>query len=99
MVEIVWEFVVAGDKQAEFERQYGTEGIWVDLFRRDTNYLGTSLLRDRETAGQYMTIDRWRDWGAYEAFRLKYADEYTRIDARMEHLTQSEKKVGVFDTV
>ncbi|HVZ15625.1 MAG TPA: antibiotic biosynthesis monooxygenase, partial [Terriglobales bacterium] len=71
MIEIVWEFEVAPGCERDFEKHYGPEGTWVDLFRRDPAFQGTSLLRDRETLARYITIDRWNDRRSYEAFRVR----------------------------
>jgi len=99
MTEIVWEFEVAPGRVAEFEKHYGPEGTWVELFRRDPAFRGTSLLRDRERPARFITIDRWTDLELYEAFRVEYAKEYEQIDLKMESLTVSEKRLGVFETV
>ncbi|MGZ4815556.1 MAG: antibiotic biosynthesis monooxygenase family protein [Terriglobales bacterium] len=99
MIEIVWEFEVAAGHQREFESHYGPEGTWVELFRRDAAFQGTTLLRDREKPTRYITVDRWNDLPSYEAFRLQFAKEYQAIDADMENLTLGEKRLGVFDSV
>lgn len=99
MVEILWEFRVISGKEREFERHYGPEGTWVQLFRKSHAYLGTDLLRDQETEGRYLTIDRWSDTKAYDVFREEFAVEYKRIDAQTESLTQSETKLGIFEAV
>ena len=99
MVQIVWEFRVVAGKEEEFERHYGPEGTWVQLFRKGSAFLGTDLLRDREVRGRYLTVDRWKDLGSYEMFKSKFHDEYKRIDSQMEVLTEGETRVGVFDVV
>ena len=99
MVEIVWEFQVSAGREQEFEKHYGPEGTWVQFFRKDRAYQGTKLLRDSETAGRYLTVDRWNDLAAYEGFRAEHAGEYKRIDEQMEALTQNEARVGVFEVV
>lgn len=99
MTEIVWEFEVARDRVVEFEKHYGPDGTWVELFRRDPAYRGTSLLRDREHPTRYITIDRWTDLESYEAFRVEYARDYEQIDFEMERLTIGEKRIGVFESL
>lgn len=99
MTEIVWEFEVTAERAAEFERHYGPDGTWVELFRRDGAFRGTTLLRDREKPTRYLTIDRWLDLQSYEAFRVRYAKEYQQIDLQMEHLTVAERRLGVFQAV
>ncbi len=97
MVEIIWRFQVRRGREAEFERHYGSSGTWVMLFKRSPSFVQTELLRDREAAGTYLTIDKWESQAAYEAFHSEFAAEYQRIDAEMEDLTESETRVGVFD--
>jgi hypothetical protein len=99
MVEIVWDFKVFLGKEAEFERHYGPEGTWVQLFRKSSAYLGTDLLHDQEAAGHYLTIDRWSNLASYETFLEEYAAEYKQIDEKMESLTRSETKLGVFEAI
>ena len=99
MTEIVWEFEVARDRVEDFEKHYSPDGTWVELFRRDPAYRGTTLLRDREHPTRYVTIDRWIDLESYEAFRVEYAKDYERIDVQMERLTVAEKRIGVFESL
>jgi len=99
MVEIVWEFHVIPGKEEEFERHYGPEGTWVQLFRKANEFIRTDLLRDPEVPGRYLTVDCWTDLGAYDRFKEDFAAEYKTIDEQMEALTQSETKVGVFEAV
>jgi len=97
MVEVIWEFAVMQTSVTEFERHYGQDGTWVQLFKRDAAFVGTKLLKDRETSLRYLTIDRWHSYDAYEAFKRKHHAEYVRTDAQMEKLTKSERLIGVFD--
>lgn len=99
MTEIVWEFRVAPEKVPEFEQHYGPNGTWPQLFRRSPQYVGTLLLRDPEVTGRYLTVDCWNDVFAFDKFQAKYSEEYKEIDVQMEHLTLSERKIGVFETV
>jgi hypothetical protein len=99
MIEIVWEFQVCPENEAQFELHYGPEGTWGRLFRKCDAFQSTTLLKDTETNGRYLTVDRWQDLASYEDFRSRYAAEYQRIDEQMERLTQSEKRMGVFESV
>ncbi len=99
MITIVWQFEVAPRAEFEFEKHYGPEGTWVQLFRRDPAFRGTLLFRDREHPNRYVTVDRWDDLSSYDAFRQRFAEEYRQIDKEMEALTVSETKWGVFDQV
>jgi heme-degrading monooxygenase HmoA len=99
MISIVWQFEIAPPSQAEFEKHYGPQGSWVELFRRSPAFRGTTLLRDREIPNRYISIDRWDDLSSYDAFRKRFAGEYEELDARMESLTISETKIGVFEAI
>lgn len=99
MVQIVWEFRVPQGKEAEFERHYGPEGTWVQLFRKAPEFIRTELLRDPDLRGRYLTVDCWTDAGAYDRFKQTFAAEYKTIDQQMESLTRSETKLGAFETV
>ncbi len=93
----LWEFTVAPEHAAEFERVYGPYGPWVTLFRKSAGYLGTSLLRDRSNPLRFVTIDRWRDEAAYREFRTVFAREYGELDERCQRLTTAEQALGSYD--
>ncbi|HSX60154.1 MAG TPA: antibiotic biosynthesis monooxygenase [Tahibacter sp.] len=95
----VWAFRVAEARRAEFERVYGPDGPWVALFAQADGYLGTSLLADRAQAGRYLTIDRWRDEAAHEAFRARFAERYAALDRACEGLAEHEQTLGHYDLV
>jgi heme-degrading monooxygenase HmoA len=90
----VWEFQVAAGLQPEFERHYGTDGTWVDLFRQHPGFLGSSLLQDRANPLRYVTIDRWRNKEAFQDFRAQFAAQYEALDALCERLTVKERSLG-----
>lgn len=98
MIEIVWEFQVVAGQEEEFERHYGPQGTWAELFRRDPSYRGTTLLRDRGRLGRYLTVDRWEEPSSFDKFKERFGEDYRRIDEAMERLTASETKVGVFES-
>ena len=56
---IIWEFRAQRGREGEFEGAYGPDGDWANFFRSGEGYLGTELMRDLETPGRYVTIDRW----------------------------------------
>lgn len=92
----LWEFDVDPAHVLEFERHYGPGGTWAGLFRKSPAYLETVLLKDRESPGRYVTVDRWHSKGAYLAFRTEFATEYAALDVECEHLTLSERPLGTF---
>ena len=91
-----WEFRVPLESREAFERHYGAEGSWVQLFRRAPGYIGTLLLEDRTTPGRYLTIDRWQDEAAYVAFRAAFSRQYDALDRECAALTTDERLLGTF---
>jgi heme-degrading monooxygenase HmoA len=84
---------------AEFERVYGAAGEWAEFFREGRGYMGTELLRDVETPGRYLVIDRWESADAYNAFVAERQSEYMeRVDATRFHY-DSELRFGTFVTL
>ena len=94
MFVTLWEFEVKPGCEDLFERAYGPNGEWVQLFRRDDRYRGTRLLRQVGREQVYVTMDEWDSREAYEEFRRKYAAEYTEIDLKCGALTTTEKLIG-----
>jgi uncharacterized protein len=92
----VWEFRVASGCEDEFERIYGAQGEWAQLFGKGTGYLGTELHQDFEAKGRYITIDHWTSKAACEAFRLKFKAEFDELDEHCESLTEDERLIGEF---
>jgi len=83
----------------EFERLYGPEGEWAGFFRSGSGYVGTELLRDLETRGRYLLIDRWESREAYQAFVEEHREEYMRrVDDTVFHYEQ-ELRLGTFENV
>jgi heme-degrading monooxygenase HmoA len=93
----IWSFEVNPLSEPEFERTYGREGAWVQLFRHAPGYLETDLLRDLETPGRYLTIDRWESRQAFERFHQRFRSEFERLDRLCESLTRREVLVGHFE--
>ena len=98
MVHIVWEFLVREDRLAEFERHYsGVDGPWAQLFGKSPGFRGTVLLRNTEDPRHFLTIDSWDSVVAQVRMREQFHDEYSRLDQAYEQLTESERRVGVFE--
>lgn len=94
MYRTVWKFAVRADRVAEFERAYGSDGEWAALFRTAPGYLGTDLLRSLSAPLEYVTIDSWESKETYAQFRRERADEYRRLDALFESLTEREEHLA-----
>ena len=92
----VWEFIAIAAHLREFERMYGPEGNWADLFRLHPGYIGTELHRDSENPRRFITIDRWESRKAYAEFRTLYKTQFAALDAQGERLTESEILIGEF---
>jgi heme-degrading monooxygenase HmoA len=90
---IVWRYRVPEDRRSMFEAAYGPRGPWAKLFGRHQGYLGTELLRG-DAPGSYVTIDRWTAKGAFDSFMLEAREEYERLDAELEPLTDSEELIA-----
>jgi len=97
MVRFVWEFVARPEKAEEFERIYSNSGPWAQLFRKSGGFHGTTLLRDSEDACRFLTIDLWQSVAAQQQMRERYAKEYETLNRACEILTESERRVGVFE--
>lgn len=95
----VWEFLVPEDQRAAFETAYGPDGPWARLFARAPGFLEVRLLRSREHAGRYLTMDRWQTAAAFENFKKRFAREYHELDSALEGLASSEVPVGSFDEI
>jgi heme-degrading monooxygenase HmoA len=95
----LWEFLVAPDSVAAFERAYGPSGDWVLLFRRATGYLRSELYRDLLDRQRFVSVDYWESRAAWEEFRARFAAEFEALDARCEALTLRETELGRFEPV
>ena len=97
MIALVFSYEV--HDAGEFERVYGMDGDWAEFFREGRGYIGTELLRDAETTGRYLVIDRWESADAYNAFVAERREEYIeRVDATR-FLYDSELRFGTFETL
>jgi hypothetical protein len=97
MFLVLWEFDVKPGCDERFESVYGLFGDWAQLFRRDSAYQRTLLLRDPFRERTYVTCDFWESKKAYEAFRQNDPDAYLALDKLCEGLTLAERKLGDFE--
>ncbi|MGC1550501.1 MAG: antibiotic biosynthesis monooxygenase [Rhodanobacter sp.] len=96
MYVIIWRYQVAEQHVASFLRHYDDTGEWDQLFRRDSAYKGTRLLRDAEDGETYISIDYWDSRIAYEQFLQSHADAYAEMDRFCDTLTVEESRIGRF---
>jgi len=93
----IWEYYVKHDFVEEFEKIYGHDGAWMQLFKRCNGYNSTELLHDRANERRYVTIDSWTSRPAYETFRKQFAAEFEELDKICNLLTEDEVFWGSFD--
>ncbi|HKV64325.1 MAG TPA: antibiotic biosynthesis monooxygenase [Candidatus Acidoferrum sp.] len=99
MFVALWEYEVKPGGEQRFEKAYGPDGDWVRLFRSDTHYYQTRLVRDSLRRGVYLTMDFWESRAAYQEFMSAHQAEYKQIDTRGEALTVKERRIGWFEMV
>jgi heme-degrading monooxygenase HmoA len=83
----------------EFERVYGPSGDWSQFFAGARGYIGTELLRDVETPGRYLVIDRWESADAYNAFATEHREDYMRRVDDTRFYYEQELRFGTFENV
>jgi len=98
-IVVIWRYEVHPARDDAFRELYGPDGEWVRLFGTDEAYLGTELVQDRDDEHVYLTLDRWRDRAAYEAFLGRHEAPYAALDARGMAMTASEERIGIFASV
>jgi heme-degrading monooxygenase HmoA len=97
MYWVVWSFDVKVEQVKAFERFYGPNGEWEQLFRRAPGYVDTELRRETDRRGHYLTIDRWQTRADYERFKEAFSTQYEMLDVRCARMTEAENKVGDFE--
>ncbi len=97
MIALVFSYEVRD--VAGFERAYGPGGDWAQFFTDATGYIGTELLRDAETPGRYLVIDRWDSAGAYNSFAARHREEYMRRVDDTRFYYDQELRFGTFENV
>jgi heme-degrading monooxygenase HmoA len=95
VIAILWTYRIEPGWAALFEAIYGPNGDWAQLFRQAEGYRGTELLREGD--GRYATIDRWSSAADFARFKQRFAEDYERLDARCEGLTEAEDFIGSFE--
>ena len=99
MFLVVWEFEIKPECADRFRLVYGSDGDWVQLFRRDENYRQSILVQDPSRLHVYLTLDFWNSRQAYEAFKQCHHDAYLSLDQASEDLTLAERLIGSFEQV
>lgn len=93
---IIWTYRVKEKYIREFEATYASEGPWAKLFAKAPGYLRTDLLKGQ--SGVYCTMDVWESESDFRRFTENFCDEYAALDRETEAWTESETRIGVFET-
>ena len=97
MIAIVFTYEVTDS--AEFERAYGAEGEWARFFRTGQGFVGTEILRDVESPGRYIVVDRWETRESYNEFVAANRAEFTRRVDETTFRYAQELRLGTFENV
>ena len=87
----VWEYDVPESAAVDFERIYGADGAWAQLFSRSDGFKGTELFASVSKPGRYLTVDRFRDEASWRRFQTEHREAYLALDAESEALTVAER--------
>ncbi len=96
MLKIIWTFEIKPDRESDFLRHYAPDGTWAELFRKDSSYKETSLMRDKDNPVRFLTVDSWDDYESYSRFLVSQMERYELLDAQCEELTTAENLIGYF---
>jgi hypothetical protein len=99
MFVALWEYEVKPGCEKRFEEAYGPAGGWARLFRSDSRYYETRLVRDSFRSWIYLTLDFWDCRDAYEKFMAAHKKESKALDAAGEELTSEERRLGWYELV
>ena len=94
----VWEYDVAEEAAADFERVYGADGAWAQLFSSSDGFEGTELFVSVSDPGRYLTVDRFRDEPSWRRFQADHREAYVALDVESEALTVAERELVEADT-
>ena len=97
MFVILWHFEVKPGNRVRFENVYGSQGPWVQLFRRDFRFRGTRLLHDPSSDSCYFTVYFWDSENAYRGFLHAHRQAYDELDSSLIDLTLNERHVLSFE--
>ena len=89
----VWEYDVAVEHGDAFVAAYGTDGDWAQLFQRGRGHVSTELYRNTATDARFVTVDRWTDEAAWRAFLEDWGAAYEDLDALLDRLTTSQRRL------
>jgi heme-degrading monooxygenase HmoA len=94
MMVRVWEYDVQAAAAPDFERIYGADGAWAQLFSSSDGFEGTELFASVSNSGRYLTVDRFRDEASWRRFMVEHREAYLALDAESERLTVAERELA-----
>lgn len=97
MFVILWHFEVKPVNQVRFEKVYGAQGPWAQLFHGDARFRGTQLLHDPSRDSCYFTVDFWDSEAAYRNFLDTHRQAYDDLDASLMELSANQHLVLSFE--
>lgn len=96
MIEIVSEFIIKPEAQAEFELSYGPGGGWSRLFARQPGFRGMSVLRETANRQRYLVMEVWETAEDRSRALAASAGEYTALASRLDEWVEAANRLGVF---
>lgn len=94
----IWEYIVIEEFLSEFEKIYGPQGDWVQLFKKAKGYFATELHHDISNTNRFITIDYWNTKEDRDNFRKISSKEFSLLDEHCKRFTEQETFIGDFDT-
>lgn len=96
MIEIVSEFIIQPEAQAEFELSFGPGGGWSRLFARQPGFKGMSVLRETANRQRYLVVEVWETEEDRSRALAASAAEYTALASRLDEWVEATNRLGVF---
>lgn len=97
MFVVIWKFVPKTGLEKEFEKIYGQHGLWTELFKKVSDYIDTTLLKEIDSESVYLVVDRWKSKESYDSFKLRFFEEYHSTDQKCRRLVINEELVGEYE--
>ena len=94
----IWEYEIQENCRIEFLEAYGSDGLWVKLFKQCEGYINTELKQDFDQPNRFVTIDYWKSYSTFSAMKHTISDAYNILDKQCEAYTVSENHVGFFSS-
>ncbi len=96
---IIWKYTVHPENILDFEKTYGSKGVWAKLFSQSKNYRGSILYKSEDVQHCYFLIDNWTDRQSYEDFKNTHAEVYTEMSNSYASLYTTEEQIGTYTKI